>query len=75
MSKNCVFELPPNSKDMINKFNLQMVLSNERTSIYQNNAMRFSIDQSVVRVLIFNDSDILIKKLYNYFYGEKYDEL
>ena len=77
MIKNCVFRLPANSKeDMISTFNLQPILSNGRTSIFQNNEMRFCIDKKVVRIILFDDSNmILLEKLRKYFYGEEYERL
>lgn len=76
MIKTCVFHLPNDSKDMINKFKLNKVLSNSRTSIYENRNMRFCIDKKVVRVLLYNGNDnVLLEQVRNYFYGEKYEKL
>ena len=55
MSRNCVFQLPENSKeDMIGTFKLDKVLSNNRTDIFQNAEMRVSMDKKVVRVVVFD---------------------
>lgn len=74
---NCyVFNLPNDSTDMIHTFNLKPILSNERTSIYQNEFARFSIDKKVVRVLVYSKEDYsLLQKIRNYFYGEHYAEI
>lgn len=73
MTNNYVFHIPNDSSDMIHTFNLQPILSNERTSIYQNEFARFSIDRKVVRILLYNNSDcLLLQKIQNYFYGEQY---
>ena len=73
MTKSLVFNLPSDSTSMINKFQLEKVLSNARTSIYQNDYMRFSVDNSVVRVLLYNENDInLLEQIREYFYGEDY---
>ena len=75
MIKNCVFQLPANSKEnMINTFHLQHIVSNNRTSIFENNEMRFSIDAKVVRVVLFDGKNTsLLEKLKKYFYGEEYE--
>lgn len=77
MIKSCVFQLPTNSKEkMINTFELKQVLSNNRTSIFQNEEMRFCIDKKVVRVVLFDkDNVVLLEKLRRYFYGEEYEKL
>ncbi|MEY8265145.1 hypothetical protein AALA79_02010 [Lachnospiraceae bacterium 64-25] len=76
MSKICVFHLPSDPKDMIHKFNLNEVLRNTRTSIYQNEYVRFSIDRQVVRVLLYDDQNVdIMEKVRSYFYGEEYEKL
>ncbi|MBD5395898.1 MAG: hypothetical protein HDR71_16925 [Lachnospiraceae bacterium] len=76
MYKNCVFRLPANSNDMIYKFNLNQLLTNSRTSIYQNDFARFSIDNKVVRVLLFDENNIdLLEQIRTYFYGDAYEKL
>lgn len=76
MSKKCVFHLPSNPTDMVHKFNLNKVLKNSRTSIYQNEYARFSIDKKVVRVLLYDDRNIdFLEKIRIYFYGEQYEKL
>lgn len=74
MIKHFVFLKPTDSKEnMLKHFNLHNpLLSNDRTTIYQNDTMRFSIDESVVRVTVFNTDDILIDKLRSFFYGKNY---
>ncbi len=76
MSKRYVFHLPSDPNDMVHKFHLNKVLKNARTSIYQNEYARFSIDKQVVRVLLFDDQNIdILEKVRNYFYGEEYEKL
>lgn len=76
MSKKCVFHLPSNPADMIHTFNLSKVIKNTRTSVYQNKDVRFSIDQKVVRVLLYDDQNAeLLEKIRCYFYGENYEKL
>lgn len=75
MIKNCVFQLPNDSKDkMAETFNLNHILSNDRTMIFQNDEMRFCVDKKVVRVIIFDEANIcLLEKIRHYFYGDEYD--
>ena len=72
MIKHFVFLKPTDSKEnMLKHFNLHNpLLTNDRTTIYQNDTMRFSIDESVVRVTVFKTDDILIDKLRSFFYGK-----
>lgn len=77
MNKSYVFR-PLNNTDnsqLIHKFGLNYVLSNGRTSIYENSNMRLSIDKKVIRVLLFDDNKILLENLRNYFYGEEYTKI
>lgn len=73
MYKNLVFSKPPVCDTEIKKmFGLTDVLENDRTTILENNDMLLSIDESVIRVMLFDDSDkALLKKIKKYFYGEK----
>ena len=70
MSKNYIFRLPLDSSAVIKRFKLEKKLSNDLTTIYQNDEMRFSFDQNVLRILVFNDSEKKKNELYDYFYGE-----
>lgn len=74
MNKSFVFYSPLDSDKIIKKFNLTKIISNERTSIYQNDKMRFSFDKKVLRILVFNDNKDITNTLYNYFYGEQYEK-
>ena len=74
MDKSFVFYSPLDSGKVIKKFNLIKITSNDRTSIYQNDKMRFSFDKKVLRVLVFNDNKETTNTLYNYFYGEQYEK-
>lgn len=72
MTKNLIFIKPKNKENqIINDFNLQEVLKNDRTHIYQNKELRMSFDKEVIRVLVFNSEDKnLIETLEKYFYEE-----
>ena len=71
-----VFLLQDNSvEDMVNTFGLEKVLSNERTDIYQNDDMKLSVDERVIRVILFDEKNIsLLEKLREYFYGKEYSQ-
>lgn len=76
MSNSFVFHLPKDSDEMIHKFNLHNVLTNSRTSIFENDRARFSIDRKVVRVLLFDENNLtVLEEIRNYFYGEQYEKL
>lgn len=77
MIQDCVFQKKSHSKDnMIKTFNLQKILSNSRTDIFQTNEMRFCIDKKVVRIILYDKNNVaLLEKLRNYFYGEEYERL
>ncbi len=69
MTIDCVFKLNNNTDDIINKFSLKKILKNTRVSIYENDDMRFSFYDKVVRVLVFKNKQQIIDNLYYYFYG------
>lgn len=77
MNRTYVFNKPPGlNNEVINTFDLKKVLSNDRTTILQNEEMRFSIDSKVIRVLLFDQNNTaLLEKLRNYFYGDAYEKL
>ena len=55
--------------DFINDFSLHLRLENDRTKIYESNQMRGSIDSSVIRVLIFQETNTqLVEGLDKYLY-------
>lgn len=75
MIDSFVFHLPADNNDMIHKFKLKNILNNSRTSIYQNDFARFSIDKNVIRVLLFDKNNkTLLEEIRNYFYGEEYEK-
>jgi hypothetical protein len=69
MTIDCIFKLNNNTDDIINKFSLKKILKNTRVSIYENNDMRFSFYDKVVRVLVFKNKQQVVDNLYHYFYG------
>lgn len=77
MIKDYVFQKPADSKEnLISFWGLCKLLENDRTAIYQNGEMRLSIDQKVVRVVIFDEeNDGLKERLRRYFYGEEYEAI
>ena len=77
MNNSCVFRLPNTfNEDSVLKFGLHKILSNDRTTIFQNDQMRFCVDKTVVRVLIFDDNNYdLLENLRMYFYGEEYENV
>lgn len=81
MNKLFVFRIPTASKDKKDfvydlGLNLNKVLTNDRTTIYQNNEMRLCVDEKIVRVKLFDKTNYaLIEILREFFYGEKYREL
>ena len=72
MIKTCVFHKPAVTDavlDVIKKFSLHKLLENKRTSIYSNDQMRMSIDQKVIRILIYDDKNTnLLENIRGYFY-------
>ena len=76
MIESFVYKLPQLSNvEMMKRYNLKEVLSNDRTTICQNENMRVSFDKVVTRVLLFNNSNHeLIEDLNRFFYGEDYYE-
>lgn len=79
MSRNLLFKISKDIdiKEFISMFRLVKVLENDRTTIYENNEMRASIDSNkVVRVLVFKESNVeLVELLREHFYGNEYKEL
>lgn len=68
MGENYIFRLLLDFNAIIKRFNLKKMISNDRTSIYQNNEMRFSFDRNVLRILVFDNNETKKNELYNYFY-------
>lgn len=76
LDNSFVFEMPENVCDMISRFNLHLILKNDRTSIYENDSARFSVDQKVVRVLLFDENNKnLREQIRSYFYGQDQDAI
>lgn len=74
MNKSYVFRVLTEAKNLqlVHKFKLEKILSNDRTTIYENSEMRLCVDKKVVRVLLFEENKLLLENLRNFFYGEKY---
>ncbi len=79
MNKTFIFRIPPVSKektDVVQEFNLEKILQNERTTIYQNEEMRLCIDKKVIRVLMFDEGNKeLEERLWEYFYHEELSKI
>lgn len=81
MIKSLVFHIPETSNEkekIVYDLNLDLkkILSNDRTTIYQNNNMRLSVDEKHIRVLLFDESNTsLLEKLREYFYGYEYKRI
>lgn len=75
MYKTLIFKKPVDkTAQIIEKFNVNKIYENERTSIYENKELRLSFDTSVIRALVFNEKNKeLINSLENYFYYELED--
>lgn len=73
MYKQFVFRKPPDIQicNLKNKFSLNETLKNERTRIWENDDVVFSIDKKVIRVFLYdgNNKD-LIKNIKEFFYGK-----
>lgn len=72
MNKTLYFRLPSQAKlrKIINEMKLSQILHNNRTCIYENGEMRMSVDETVARILLYDDqNDLLLEKMRNYFYG------
>lgn len=65
----------PMIDQLIHIFNLKKKLSNQRTTIYQNENMRLSFDQSVTRVFLFENDKNILESLREFFYGEYYTNI
>lgn len=60
-----------NIENLVKEFSLNFVFTNTRTTIYENDNMRLSIDDTVMRVLVFEANDYkFIDRLKRYFYGD-----
>lgn len=78
MNKSYVFRVLTERKtnQLIYIFNLNKILSNHRTTIYENKKMRLSVDKEVIRIILFDDNDkTLLENLRNFFYGKRYEQL
>lgn len=73
MYKQFVFRKPPNveKSNFLNKFNLIETLNNDRTCIWENEEVVFSIDKKVIRVFLYDGNNKnLIQSIKEFFYGE-----
>ena len=72
-----IFKLRFKIVDVISKFNLKLILSNKRTTIYENDQMRLCNDgNNIIRVQLFDNSNKkLLEELREYFYGKDYVEI
>lgn len=58
------------TEKLIRDFSLHLILENDRTAIYESSDVRVSIDEKVIRVLVFNGCNYdLVQRVKDYFYG------
>lgn len=72
MYKQFVFRKPLNIEmnNLRNKFSLIETLKNDRTCIWENEDVVFSIDKRVIRVFLYDGNNKnLIKSIKEFFYG------
>ena len=77
MIERDVFLRPKDSKEEIAKrFKLKSIVKNQRAEIFQNDDMRFNVQNKVIYVTFFeNENKTLIENVKNYFYGEEYERI
>lgn len=70
MMNNLIYELKGTSIDtIVTELSLTLVVKNGRTKIYQNSDMRMSVDNKVVRILLFRHENVELEdKLDQFFY-------
>lgn len=71
MYKQFVFRKPPDAKvnNLRDKFSLIETLVNDRTCIWENDDVVFSIDKKVIRVFLYDGNNKnLIKNIKDFFY-------
>lgn len=75
MIERCVFLRPKDLKEEIaRRFNLESIVANAETEIFQNDDMRFFVQKDIVYVTFFKrENENLIENVKGYFYGEEYD--
>lgn len=74
MYKQFVFRKPLNMEESFfaNKFCLVETLKNDRTSIWENDDVVFSVDKRVIRVFLYDgENKLLIKRIKDFFYGKE----
>lgn len=73
--ENLVFTKPLffNKETVISEFGLKHEFTNNRTSIYENDDVRFCFDKKVIRVLLYDGNNKELKhKIQDYFYEKKW---
>lgn len=73
--ENLIFLRPRflKKEKVIDEFNLDFKSESKRTSIYQNEDVRFSFDKKIIRVLLYNRNNTELKrKIENYFYKKEW---
>ena len=53
---------------VVDDFNLNFVFKNHRTTIYENDNMRFCFDKKVIRVRLYDSNKDLRRRIQDYFY-------
>ena len=73
--ENLVFVKPHflKKENVITEFDLKHEFTNNRTSIYENDDVRFCFDKKVIRVLLYDSSNKELKqKIQDYFYEKRW---
>lgn len=73
--ENLVFVKPHflKKENVITEFDLKHEFTNKRTSIYENDDVRFCFDKKVIRVLLYDSSNKELKqKIQDYFYEKRW---
>ena len=71
MNQNLIFYRENiDTEKLIRDFSLQLVLKNDRTSIFENADMRVCVDKLVIRVLVYDEQHCGVgQKVKEYFYS------
>lgn len=60
-------------ESIIKEFELNLVLKNNRTTIYENDNVQFSFDKKIIRVLLYDENNKKLKhRIQDYFYEKQW---
>lgn len=75
--ENLVFTKPHffKKETVISEFGLKQEFTNSRTSIYENDEVRFCFDKKIIRVILYDSNNKELKhKIQKYFYEKKWKQ-